>query len=182
MRPGVSLKETQAELDVISAQLERAFPDSNRDKGLHIDGLQSAIVEGYSQSLLILAGAIVLVLLIASGNVANLLLARGSIRGSEMAIRTALGATRFHLTRQLLVECLILALAAGCVGIVIAVWLQELIMGFVAIDYVGIGEIGLERKIDAMRWTSRWLRRPSIASRKAASGSPRLPPSASATL
>jgi len=143
MRPGVSLKESQAELDVISAQLERAFPDSNREKGLHIDGLQSAMVEGYSQSLLILAGAIVLVLLIASGNVANLLLARGSIRGSEMAIRTALGATRFHLTRQLLVECLILALAAGCVGIVIAVWLQELILGFVAIDYVGIGEIGL---------------------------------------
>jgi len=143
MTPDVSLDEARAEIDVISEQLERAYPDSNRDKGLHLDGLHSAMVEGYSQSLLVLAGAIVLVLLIACGNVANLLLARGSTRGSELAVRTALGATRSRLTRQLLVECLILALAAGCMGIVIAVWLQGLILGFVSMDRLGIEEAGL---------------------------------------
>jgi putative ABC transport system permease protein len=137
------LDAARSEIAVISAQLEDAYPDSNRDKALQLDRLHGAMVEGYTQSLLLLAGAIVLVLLIACGNVANLLMARGSTRTSELAVRAALGATRSRLTHQLLVECTILALVGGGIGIVIAVVLQNLILGFVSLDLLGIGNVGL---------------------------------------
>ncbi len=140
---GVSLAAARSEIDVISAQLEEAYPESNQNKALQLDGLQNALVEGYRPSLIILMSAIVLVLLIACSNVASLLMARGSTRTTEMALRSALGAGRSRLTRQLLVECLILALAAGAVGVVLAVWLQDLILGFVAMDLLEIGEVGL---------------------------------------
>jgi predicted permease len=143
MAPGVSLEAARSEIDVISAQLEEAYPDSNRNKALQLDSLHAAMVEGYRQSLLLLAGAIVLVLLIACGNVANLLMARGSTRTSELAVRSALGATRSVLSRQLLVECVILALVAGSLGTMMAVWLQRLILGFVSMDLLGISEAGL---------------------------------------
>jgi putative ABC transport system permease protein len=143
MAPGVSLDVARSEIDVISAQLENKFPESNRAKALQLDGLRVAMVEGYRQSLWVLAGAIIFVLLIACGNVANLLMARGSTRTSELAIRAALGATRSRITHQLLVECLILALVAGSVGIVMAVWLQRVILSFVSMDLVGIGEVGV---------------------------------------
>ena len=143
LSPDTPLAAAQAEVDVISAQLEEAYPNSNRRKALQLDGLRGALVEGYRQSLLILLGAIVLVLLIACSNVASLLMARGTTRGSEMALRAALGAGRARLTRQLLVECLILALAAGAIGVLLAVWIQHLILGFVAMDTLGIQDVGL---------------------------------------
>ena len=140
---GVPLEAARSEIDVISAQLEEAYPESNQTKALQLDGLREAMVEGYRPSLLILIGAIVLVLLIACSNVASLLLARGSTRTSEMALRAALGAGRTRLTRQLLVECLILALVAGGMGVVLAVWLQGLILGFVSMDLLGLKAVGL---------------------------------------
>jgi len=143
MAPSVSLDEARSEIDVISAQLEKTYPDSNRNKALQLDGLHAAMVEGYEPSLLVLAGAITFVLFIACGNVANLLLARGSTRTSEVAVRSALGATRFRLTLQFLVECMILALAGGSLGIVLAVWLKNLILGFVSMDLLGLKDVGL---------------------------------------
>lgn len=143
LAPDVSLEAAQAEVDVISAQLEEAYPDSNRRKALQLDGLQEATVEGFQQSLFILLGAIVMVLLIACSNVASLLMARGTTRGGELALRAALGAGRIRLTRQLLVECSILALLAGGIGILLAVWLQDLILGFVAMDTLGITDVGM---------------------------------------
>jgi putative ABC transport system permease protein len=139
----ISLEAAQAEVEVISTQLQDAYPDSNRGKALQLDDLHGAMVEGYRQSILILVGAIVFVLLIACSNVASLLMARGSTRNSEMAIRTALGAGRSRLTRQLLVECMILALGAGGLGIFLAVWVQDLILGFVSMDFLGIEKVGL---------------------------------------
>ncbi|MFC1790987.1 ABC transporter permease [Gemmatimonadota bacterium] len=143
LAPDVSIGAAQSEVDVISTQLEAAYPDSNRDKALQLDDLHGALVEGFRQSLFVLVGAIVLVLLIACGNVASLLMARGSTRTSELAVRAALGAGRVRLTRQLLVECVILALAAGGTGVLLAVWLQDLILGFISMDTLGIGEEGL---------------------------------------
>jgi putative ABC transport system permease protein len=90
-----------------------------------------------------LVGAIVLVLLIACGNVASLLMARGSTRSTELAVRSALGAGRSRLVRQLLVECLVLALAAGSLGVVLAVWFQKLILGYVSMDLLGVRDGGL---------------------------------------
>ncbi|UCC72956.1 MAG: ABC transporter permease [Gemmatimonadota bacterium] len=143
LAPGVSLSAARSEIDVISAQLEEAYPESNRRKALQLDYLHVAMVEGYRQSLLVLAGAIVLVLLIACGNVANLFLARGSTRSSELAVRAALGATQSRITRQLLAECTILALVAGSLGIVLAIWFQGLVLGFVSMDLLGIEKLGL---------------------------------------
>jgi putative ABC transport system permease protein len=133
MGPDVSLEETRSEIEVISTQLQEAYPDSNRDKALQIDDLHGAMVEGHRQSLVLLMGAIVLVLLIACGNVASLLL----------AVRAALGAGRFRLARQLLVECVILALVAGGLGVAMAVWLQNLILGFISMDLLGVRNGGL---------------------------------------
>jgi predicted permease len=141
---GTSLEAARAEVEVISTQLQEAYPDSNRDKALQLDGLHGAMVEGFRPSLLLLMGAIVLVLLIACGNVANLLMARGSTRAPELAVRSAMGAGRTRLTRQLLVECILLALIAGALGIILAVWIQDLILGFVSMDTLGIGEVGLD--------------------------------------
>ncbi len=140
---GASLDAARAEIDVISAQLEDAYPESNRNKALQLDSLRSAMVERYRQSLLVLSGAIVLVLLIACGNVANLLMARSSTRTSELAVRAALGATRSRLAHLLLVECVILALVAGALGVVLAVWCQNMILGFVSMDLLGIEAAGL---------------------------------------
>ena len=143
MAPAISLDEARLEIDVISAQLEQAYPDSNKNKALQLDGLHDAMVEGYAPSLLVLAGAITFVLLVACGNVANLLLARGSTRTPELAVRSALGATRFRLSLQFLVECTILALMGGSLGIVSAVWLKGLILGFVPLGLLGIEEVRL---------------------------------------
>jgi putative ABC transport system permease protein len=143
MRPGVSLVAARADVDVVSTRLQEAYPESNRNKALQLDDLHGAMVEGHRQSLLLLTGAIVLVLLIACGNVAGLLMARGSARAPELAVRAAMGAGRYRLTRQLLVECTVLALAAGAVGVAIAVALQALVLRFVSMDLLGIRGGGL---------------------------------------
>ena len=143
LAPGATLESARAEVDVISAQLQEAYPESNETKALQLDSLQSALVEGYRQSLLLLSGAILLVLMIACGNVANLLLARGSSRMSELAVRTAMGATRTRIFYQLLVECLLLAVGAGVLGLILAVWFQNLILGFVSMDLLGVEQAGL---------------------------------------
>jgi putative ABC transport system permease protein len=150
LAPGVSLSAAQSEVDVISAQLQEAYPESNDTKALQLDDLQGALVENYRPSLLILIGAIILVLLIACSNVASLLMARGSTRTSEMAVRSAMGAGRSRLARQLLVECVILALVAGGLGVILAIWLQDLILGFVAMDLLGLPEAGASFKMLAV--------------------------------
>lgn len=137
-----TLEAARSEIDIISARLQERYPDSNLNKALQLDELHGAMVEGQRESLLVLVGAIVLVLLIACGNVASLFLARGSTRTSELSVRAALGAGRMRLTRQLLVECLTLALAAGAMGVVLAVWFQNLILGYVSLDLLGVRERG----------------------------------------
>jgi putative ABC transport system permease protein len=143
LKPGVTLAEAQSEVDVISAQLEAQYPDSNTGKALLLTELQEAMVEGYRASLFMLMAAVVVVLLIACGNVAGLLLAHGSTRRTELSLRAALGASAGRVVRQLLTESVVMAVVAGIFGTLVALWLQDLFVQLLQIDLPGAAEVGL---------------------------------------
>lgn len=134
LNAGVTMEQAQSEVDVISAQLEAEYPDSNEGKALLLTSLPEAMVEGYRQGLLMLMAAVALVLLIACGNVAGLMLARGSARRSELSVRAALGASSARLIRQLLTESLVMALVGGVAGTLLASWLQPFFLQLLAVD------------------------------------------------
>jgi putative ABC transport system permease protein len=120
--PGRTIPEAQAELDAIGARLAKTYPDADKNWGFRVASLETDSVGDARLSLLILLGAVGFVLLIACANVGNLFLSRGWTRRRELAIRSALGATRRRLIRQLLVESLLVALVGGACGLLLAVW------------------------------------------------------------
>jgi putative ABC transport system permease protein len=138
LKPGLTMEQAQAEVDAISDGLAESYPDSNTGKALALIDMQDFMVRDVRTSLLLLLGTTVLVLLIACGNVAGLLLARGERRLPEMAMRSALGASRRRLLRQLITESLILTLAAGLLGIGVAYFLQDVLLRLLPIGQLGI--------------------------------------------
>jgi predicted permease len=129
----ISIQEAQSEMDVLAGQLEFTFPATNRDRGVEVRAARGVRIDEQTQGVAVvalLAGAAALVLLIASANVAGLLLARGLRRRKEIAIRLALGASRGRLIRLLLVESLVLAMAGAVAGVVVAIWSTGVLRGF----------------------------------------------------
>jgi len=120
LRPGVSLEQAQAEMDTISGNLAVAHPETNNGLSVRVVPLRDQMLGGSRRVLLLLFACTGLVLLVACGNVANLLLARATTRQKEVAIRVALGAARLRILRQFLAESALIALPAGAIGIGLA--------------------------------------------------------------
>ncbi len=130
LKAGVAPQQADAEMKSIAAHLAAQYPDTNMGRSVFVRPLLEDIVGDVRPALLILLGAVALVLLIACANVANLLLARAATRSREIGIRTALGASRLLIVRQLLTESLLLALIGGATGLVLAWWVVDLLATF----------------------------------------------------
>jgi putative ABC transport system permease protein len=147
LKPGVSVSQAQADLDAIAARLASEYPADNTNYGVRLVTITEDTVGDLRKSLLMLLGAVGCVLLIACANVANLLLARATARHKEMAIRTALGANRGRITRQLLTESLLVAVIGGGLGLLLSLWGTELVEALGRAVFPMLGQINIDWRV-----------------------------------
>ena len=148
LRPGASLDAVNTQLATIGTRLQADFPDTNKNKSFLAIPLREQLVGSVRTTLYFLMGAVSLVLLIACANVANLMLARATARQREMAVRSALGATRAKIARQLLLESSVMAFAGGALGLLLAV------VGTRMLTHATAMQVGLPRLADTqVNWS-----------------------------
>ncbi|HXM33421.1 MAG TPA: ABC transporter permease [Chthoniobacterales bacterium] len=147
LKPGVTIGQAQVDLEAIAAALSKQYPDSNTHFGVLTKPLREELIGDVRTALYVLFSAVVCVLLIANANVANLLLARASARGKEIALRAAMGASRARIIRQLLTESLLLSGLGGGFGLLIAQWGTEALIKTVPQNIPRISTIQLDASV-----------------------------------
>ena len=147
LKPGVTVAQARAELEVLASQLAKQYPDSNKGWGIFMMPIQDYTVRDVKPVLYTLLGAVGCVLLIACANLANLLLARATARSREISIRAALGAGRARLIRQLLTESVVLAVGGGIAGVILARWGLYALLALAPTSLPRISDIHLDSTV-----------------------------------
>src|SRR5438874_791228 len=147
LNAGIDLKQAQTRLSAINAQLDKQFQETNKGWDVFLSTLQEQLVREVKPSLLALLGAVGFVLLIACANVANLLLARSAARQKEIAIRSAMGASRTRLLRQMLTESILLSAIGGVAGLVLSIWLTDVLMSMLPEGAPRLEQVGIDYRV-----------------------------------
>ena len=147
LNAGIDLKQAQTRLSAINAQLDKQFHETNKGWDVSLSTLHERLVREVKPSLLALLGAVGFVLLIACANVANLLLARSAARQKEIAIRAAMGASRTRVLRQMLTESILLSAIGGAAGLVLSIWLTDLLMSMLPEGAPRLEQIGIDYRV-----------------------------------
>jgi putative ABC transport system permease protein len=147
LNPGIDVKQAQTRLGAINAQLDKQFHETNKGWDVFVSTIHERLVREVKPSLIALLGAVGFVLLIACANVANLLLARSAARQKEIAIRAAMGASRTRVLRQMLTESALLSAIGGLAGLLLSIWLTDLLMSMLPEGAPRLEQIGIDYRV-----------------------------------